>query len=259
MRLSEIETPKIYSDPLYVQYKNQIDFALDKYINQKSAIYKGGSYVLNQLYWRDPMEFEKPRISQNTRNYYTLWMDSSEKWSHYPKRSRSIIASSSRSYAEDFGASLGVVVPTVDCAIGICAGQDLWYSFYKTAGAGMTLDTFNSFIGAALRISGQALKPITVEQLKKSLAKIDLNDPKYEELRDWGDLFYIAFKQGGLPQLMDYVFDPAKNRFKLTTWKQYKLIHTDNREVWLNAPCVVVPISIWEQLASLRHKESAGK
>jgi hypothetical protein len=258
VRLSEIENiPWFYKDPLYIQYKQQINFALDKYMNQKSAIYKGGSYVENKLYFRDPMSFEQPRQSQNTKNYYTLWMDASEKWSHFPKRSRGLICSSSQDYAYDFGSGLGIVVPTVDCAIGVCSGQDLWYSFEKTAET--TLNTFNAFLRHALELAKQNQAPTNIEQLTQALSKVKIADPEFEELDAYGSMRDQAIKFGGLNQLMDYVFNPAKNGFKLTTWKKYNIKSNNSREVWLNAPCVIVPYDLWQTLVSLKHREEAGK
>jgi len=56
----------------------------------------------NYLYgYVKPAEYS--RKSRNTSNYYTLIMDHSQKWKQYPKGSKSIICTTSRSKAENYG------------------------------------------------------------------------------------------------------------------------------------------------------------
>ena len=69
-----------------------------------------------------------PRVSKNTKNYYTLWVDNSKEWKDFPKRSRSFICSTSRTYADDFG-EVYLVIPYDNAQIGICPESDYWYSF----------------------------------------------------------------------------------------------------------------------------------
>lgn len=68
------------------------------------------------------------RVSANTENYYTWWLDNNPTWKGYPKRSKSLICSTDRNYAAYFG-YLYLIIPSDKANIGICSKFDLWESF----------------------------------------------------------------------------------------------------------------------------------
>lgn len=247
MRLHEIKAYEVLTDPLYKQYKAAIDFAVSKYVNEKSAIYKGGSeqYSGNALFIRDPMSFPTPRTSRNTLNYYTAWVDNSAKWANFPKRSRSLICSSNLQTASGYG-GVCVVVPTTDTAIGICPDDDWWTSFISLNELHADANEINHFIHAALRSNDIFFNGRTVsfDKFAKHLPTLDLNKIESNRLTD--PLKNKAIALGGIVQLLDSIFDPRANGFLLTTWSKYLM--QGNRELWLNAPCVMVPIELWKQL-----------
>ena len=68
MRLHEIEQYSVYNDPLYLKYKKQIDFAINKYIKTGVGIFKGSpKYPKNQLIFRDPNSFPEPRTKNQSQ------------------------------------------------------------------------------------------------------------------------------------------------------------------------------------------------
>lgn len=69
------------------------------------------------------------RRSRNTSNYYTLWMDNHSSWSKFPKRSKSFICCTDKSYADGYGSNLKLILPYNGVKIGVCSGDDLWNSF----------------------------------------------------------------------------------------------------------------------------------
>lgn len=251
MRIHEIEEVySVYRDPLYQQYKTAIDFAINKYVTTGSAIYKGSAryarYGEEGLIIRDPMSFPEARTSKNTMNYYTEWVDHSASWSHFPKRSRSLICSTSKNYAEDYGA-VRVVVPVQNTAVGVCPERDWWFSFDRTSRRNGP-DAINTFVHEVLKENGIFLNGRTVkyEEFAPHFNAIDVSKANmpyyYDDLKD------IAVAKGGLGGLMDYVFDPVANEFRLITWKDFNI--TGNHEVWLNAPCVMVPLNVWNNLVN---------
>jgi hypothetical protein len=249
MRLHEIEgSYSVYKDPLYQQHKRAIDFAVNKYVTNGSAIYKGSVRYkgVDQLIMRDPMSFPDPRRSKNTLNYYTEWVDHSPQWAQFPKRSRSLICSTNRKKAGQYG-DVAVVVPIKDTAVGVCSSGDWWESF-KTTSPDHDPDEINQFVHEVLKDNGVFLngKTVTYDEFAPHLHSADLekHDPSVftEDLRD------EAMVLGGLVELMDYVFDPAANGFSLTTWRQFGI--TGDHEVWLSAPCVMIHINIWDQLVN---------
>jgi len=80
----------------------------------------------------DPTARTTERKSANTYNYYTLWMDNDPAWASFPKRSRSLICSTSLNIASSYKGQGGkpmVVIPVENCTIGVCSAADLWESF----------------------------------------------------------------------------------------------------------------------------------
>jgi uncharacterized protein YggL (DUF469 family) len=246
MRLHEIAGGQdVHQDPLYQKHKTAIDFAINKYLATKSAIYKGSRRSgAEGLLLRDPMGYPEPRRSKNTLNYYTEWVDHSPQWAGYPKRSRSLICTSNSGYAAGYG-DVRVVVPTRDTAIGICPGDDWWTSF-KTTSPQHDPDEINRFIHDVLKDNGIFLdgKTVTYDQFAQHLHTLDLG--KYDASSFTEVLKDEAMKLGGIAELMDHVFDPGANGFNLTTWRKFSV--TGDHEVWLSAPCVMIPRKIWQRL-----------
>ncbi len=73
------------------------------------------------------------RVSANTKNIYTVWMDNHPAWKDYPKRSKSIICSLSEARAGSYAyeSATMLIIPADINRIGICPGEDLWESFRK--------------------------------------------------------------------------------------------------------------------------------
>jgi hypothetical protein len=247
MRLHEISY-NVYNDTLYQQYKTAIDFAVNKYVTSGAAMYKGSlRYGKTEgLLIRDPMSYPEPRRSANTMNYYTEWVANSAKWAQFPKRNRSLICTTNRSYAEGYG-DTRVVVPVADTTIGVCPDNDWWNSFQKTSSMNNP-DDINRFVHEVLKDNDIFLNgnKVTYSEFAPYFKSIDLE--KHDPSSYTQDLKDLAIKLGGLDKLMDYIFDPVANGFSLTTWKQFNI--KGNNEVWLSVPCVMIPMSIWGQLVN---------
>jgi len=106
--------------------------------------YKGDFLIIS------PSKFM--RKSRNTFNYYTLLMDNLPQWREYPKRSKSIICTTSIDTAHRYSdkeCSLYVVIPKVGSKIGVCPYSDIWMSFYEFD----TLVAFNHVINHLLSLT----------------------------------------------------------------------------------------------------------
>lgn len=110
---------------------------LPKFSDAISVIRNGGITISRIIrsksidyYYVDPSK-SGPRRSVNTYNYYTLIMDNSKRWSKYPKRSKSLICSATKTetlkYLTDSDEYL--VLPKNKTKIGQCQSDDLWFSF----------------------------------------------------------------------------------------------------------------------------------
>lgn len=65
------------------------------------------------------------RASENTSNHYTLILDNHPKMKKFPKRSKSLIFTSSKAEAEDYG-NLYAVFPYDTNILGVCPQNDIW-------------------------------------------------------------------------------------------------------------------------------------
>ena len=105
-----------------------LDFALDfakknKDFLKGSPIYRGLRNNISLYAFVEPEKYT--RVSANTENYYTLMIDNSPNWEGYPKRSKSIICSSSKSGASGYG-NVYRVIPKNGAKIGVCSSDDFW-------------------------------------------------------------------------------------------------------------------------------------
>ena len=246
MRLHEIEE----TENLFEKYKDEIKFALDKY-NQGIVIYRGSETYQEDILYIDPTTRTTDRKSANTYNYYTLWMSNNLQWAEYPKRNRSLICSTNYRNAKIYGV-VKIVVPLIDCKIGICPKFDLWKSFNLV---NEDLEDLNSWLLSRFKNKwpDQDNKNVTYPQLLQKLKEINSTDTNE---------FYNAFfekklkRYGNAENMFEMMLDPTINKFQLSTWKQFNIKQPDGRlnsnEVWLSAPCLLIELSIFEKLAEER-------
>src|SRR5271168_3608736 len=104
-------------------------------MKENKFIYKGFNTNLGHNFLlTDPSQ--KERKSANTSNQYTLLMDNLPAWKEYPKRSRSLVCSTSSDRAASYG-NVYLVLPFNGARIGICPEYDIWDSFYELSGYGI--------------------------------------------------------------------------------------------------------------------------
>lgn len=255
MRIREIltETP----DQLFEQYQEPIRFAVEKFRSTRAAIYRGSkTFGKETLIFRDPTRFETPRVSRNTMNYYTLWIENSPKWNQFPRRSRSFICATEDAIARAYGANYKVMIPVRDCSIGICPREDFWNSFNQTLGHGSGPDDLNRLLYSTMldqNIIQKANGHVdpsndTYEKLIANLKKIDPS--KIHKTYYMPDVEKTIKTKGVIPTL-DQIYDPGENGFELTTWREFKT--TGNHEVWYSAPSVCMNPIDFKMLVDDKH------
>lgn len=150
------------------------DFS-DAYENATNGyfIYKGMYIELdpNKAHHLEPI---KNRPSQNTLNFYTLWVNNSPAWSEYPKRN--VICSTSERNASDYGLRTYAILPRNGSKIGVCSDFDMWESF--DLGGGMAnADDANRFFKYIFEDYYKKI-PSTYKELVNMLQNIEV-DEKY--------------------------------------------------------------------------------
>jgi len=171
-----------------------------------------------------------PRKSRNTKNYMTLLMDNLPSWKKYPKRSKSIICSTSRSKAQGYGHNYHVI-PYDNTNIGICSRSDVWFSFKSKNLNG--LDTVN----------------VWNDELKETFEdfNIDTDDNEWKKLKHQFKGLSLALTGGGkmINKLKKYynldnlnnMLSPEENGFKIGIQNM-----KHDREVWIQGKSILVKL-----------------
>jgi len=178
----------------------------------------------------DPKKYV--RTSADTLNYYTLLIDHIlPEWKNYPKRSQSIICSTSPEYAKSYG-SVYMVYPFDGSKIGVCPRGDIWSSFETFSGE---LDTFNidlKMLGEANDIKLSETDPKLLKKQIQSLKRdVAYFNPYSKFFKEW-----VKNEKLDLLDLIEKAFDPKKNGFKLV--KAGDKIPFD-KEVWTDGKSIL--------------------
>lgn len=190
------------------------------------------------------------RMSKNTLNAYTLLLDNLPEWKEYPKRSKSIIATTAYGRAADYaaGGPVYIVFPENGAKIGVCSTWDIW-------------DSFDMPVSDMSEFNNQLRNLI--------LVALDTNDVYAEEFKDWKGFLenldfidknktatynndpiamagivrdlkleeYFFKGKGKLINHLADLLDPVKNGFEL---KRVGEKLPEGKEVWTDADCVFV-------------------
>jgi hypothetical protein len=95
------------------------------------------------------------RVASDTNNFYTFLIDTLPSWKHYPKRSKSIIFSTSEGDAGGYGDYVYVVFLKNGSKIAMCPKADCWGSFdYISARLRVDLNVFSKDFGETFELFG---------------------------------------------------------------------------------------------------------
>lgn len=204
------------------------------------------------------------RVSRNTYNFYTLWMDNHPSWEEYPKRSSSLICSSNSTTSHYYNSDLRLILPDDNCKIGVCPKPDLWVSFkglnrfFKRVGIRLgDMDTastkLSSFFSDLISLNvnhphdrhEEGINDINWSTLKSALEEItsdlirDYVSEAGHELKGSTAQAYVLLARmmerrnyENFYQLFGDIMSPNNNGFKLITPAELNSIGSDN-EIWV--------------------------
>lgn len=194
-------------------------------------IYKG---MYTQLDDKSAYYFDKieNRVSANTYNYYTLWINNSDDWSNFPNRN--VIASTNYETASEYGLQTYIILPKNNTKIGVCPKHDIWLSFQNLIKINMSADeateVFNYLFNDQLDAD-----PKNYNSLVKALKHLstDLLDETDETddsslrglVEKYG--FYEAFRK---------IFSP--DGFYITSIENYK--SKGDHEIWFDSDFIAI-------------------
>lgn len=115
------------------------------YNPDRMKIYRGNRLLDDEdtaYAYSDPRS-ASPRPSRNTESF-TMWlMENMDEWQKYPRRSQSLICSTTSSYARSYGRTF-VVIPYDTARVGVCATSDFFHTITDNLGA--DVPEYNSLI-----------------------------------------------------------------------------------------------------------------
>jgi hypothetical protein len=248
-------------DDILNTLKSEYKLAYEKY-KLGNAIYRGTtneySYVI------DPKS--ATRVSKNTRNFYTVLIDVLPSWKDWPKRSQSIVCSSSYKTARTYSSHVPhVVFPENGAKIGVCSKSDFWNSFPYVHSrlsptnyfnmseftrqfhqffeiANINVDVYNKTnVNTFFEISNSTLPSYDIIR--------QLVTENWRHLRDLLDDLKLHFK-GDWLSYFNELLDPEKNNLKLITLESYNNTFY-NREIWTDAKSLMVYSSDIDKISEL--------
>ena len=249
--LIEEELPEIRSKMLTEQeaidmINKNCSIILDKYKRHPDwKVYRGLKLASNYRF-TDPKK-GKPRYSKgDIGNYYTLLIDNLPIWKSYPKRSRSIICTTSNEDAENYG-NLYVVFPFNNATFGVCPTKDIWISFVNNLNS---LRIFSKNLKNILNITTHGITNFDkdwnrlTKSFKKSEEYIKLNKIPDSIFKSNKWIVDITNGESYINTFIKYM-NPNKNGFSLT--KDPTNI-TKGRELWTNSKCILIYEKLLDQL-----------
>jgi hypothetical protein len=208
------------------------------------------------------------RNSANTFNYYTAIIDNSKRWKGYPKRSKSVICSTSISYAGGYG-SVFYVLPKNGSNIGVAHERDFWESFpiltqrlVKFGFRAKTLRGLNLIINALISIAVPNINPDIKEfsTLAKTLKEVDeyLNKKEYledenidqEMLKNYMEFLNVhSDDKINCLEDIDSILNPEDNNFKKFKLSDFSI--KGDHEVWTDGKCLMINVDKLDSLGEL--------
>lgn len=272
MKIHEIVTEAVVDPAVAAQYTIPVEMqqmvaileehcsdAWNAFVQSRGqrGIFKGGKMPGNKMYYAiDSSKIE--RRSQNTANFYTLFLSVfSDKWKAFPPRDRSLICSTDRGYASDYG-DLYAVFPANGTKIGMCSEDDFWYSFPESGFFSME-DFSRQMSNAATHWSkGKYVETLSAshEGNMQILAKfLD------QTVRAAGvaELFKVA-SNVKVKDAIEHALDPNRNGFHMITPAQLSTTN-DKVECWFSGKCIMADMGklLYVVLPELEKNKSQKK
>lgn len=194
------------------------------------------------------------RRSQNTSNFYTIILDNHPDRKNFPKRSKSFVATTDKSYAYGYTSSKEpfIIIPEDSAKIGFVNRLDMWNTVIKLFGYSNPLDGHNVTFEHIFFSNGK---------FKVSPNSITIDDfYKFDKALKAGDeeAFKTLSKAIGRMNA-----DMYRNSFIEEIWKAYSAestghtVHTTKNmprdrdkisEVWVGGKMVFIQPEVWQDM-----------
>ena len=193
------------------------------------------------------------RTSAHTSNEYTLLMSNDPLWSAFPKRSESIICTTSTGGASSYGIVYAVIPPD-SFKFGVVPAADLWDGFDtidRIAGS-YGMDTFNRQLrniiftiysdeGPSIVKTYQGLRTALESITYKTIASVNF-DSNSNKLYSYIESKLNSNRNSNAYDIiMQELLNPSKNGFwTLTSHSEFSKLPTGSSELWTDSTCVLI-------------------
>lgn len=219
-------------------------------LKQKLYLYKGiePEFCQHEYVRIIPKSFYRPSKTQERfGNACNLLIDNLDIWTDYPKRSESIILSTSATTASRFGICYSVF-PEKNSSLAICPDTDIWYSFRKSfyimGLAGKNSSNFNNVIKDITHlINGEYYTGNDWHFLLDTLKNIPEYSGFQKGLCHESNIFLQKYHESGMKILdfLEHIFDPKTNGFNLVEWpSEFDIKNNNDNEVWTSCECLLI-------------------
>lgn len=216
-------------------------------VKQNAPFWRGTSDSLD-LSIVDPTQTQ--RRSENTSNLYTIIFDTHPERANWPKRSRSLIATTNSDYASSYG-RMYAVIPANGSLIGAVNRGDIWNTELKNLRT--ELYVMNERVWK--HIIGEVYDIDDIEHAAATIAKHGIDDSTKTTITNkfgetFGEvLFGMIEKDGLMPTLYKlYSLNNLSPAHTVHTTKNADRIHPG--EVWVSGPCLMLEWKTWNAVRS---------
>lgn len=235
-------------------------------ISKRPIIYRGltNRFKSNGYLIKTDDHIRKPANSSN--GYYNLWIDNSDEWKEYPKRSKSIVCTNNENVAYNYGygGTFYYIFPLCknlsELNIGVCPYSDLWNGSqdylddikqeYPTPYRTTYETEFDNIFHFQYDIEQLKNLPLTYfEDILDSIRKFgdNIQEPDYEtiELIERYNMFLPNYAQESGKHLMDIfkeLMNPEENNFSRITASSIStyMENKRNNEIWFEHDAVAI-------------------
>ena len=221
---------------------------LNKYRKDEHKRIWRGLLQTGNWHFTDPSKGEHRRSKGQIGEYYTLLMDNLPNWKAYPKRSRSVICTTSRNDSRNYGYA-HIVFPYDNAKFGVAPEGDIWISFKPN------IHNLRMFVMDLKNILTITTKMKNFDKNWNTLIRAFKESEQNIKSGDISDGAVNTFERLSKKSWMNDIYkgqsyievfknhmDPIKNKFKLT--KDPASV-PERHEIWTDSKCVI--ISEWVQ------------
>ena len=189
------------------------------------------------------------RASENSTNHYTLILDNVPSRASMPKRSKSLICSTSNNHASYYATRMGVrahcyaLIPFNDAVIGVCNRIDIWDTPVTIWGEEHLIEEWNIKFEEGLGIAGRRWEEF--EAFDRRLKAHDVGAK---------DMFRRAFPEAGpnatqtFIEDIDRAYSPKALGQTSEQPRGFRFDDETRSELWISGKVLMIVSTVWDDL-----------